>query len=155
MTSAPKPRPAPQDSLDRTIDSFWESVPPFWHAVRAHIRGQAVERHAISVEQFHILRHIHAGLGSVSELAEVKKLSRPAISQAVEALVRKGLVSRSPDPKDRRHVRLDLTAAGCSLLAAIFEETRAWMRRAFAALDEAQLETLQKGLELLRKAPAP
>ena len=65
------------------MDRIWETIPPFWGLVRNNLRSIASEKFEISVEQFHILRYIRRGLTSVSELAEVKRISRPAISQAV------------------------------------------------------------------------
>ncbi len=74
------------------------------------------------MEQFHILRHIRRGLGSVSELAEVKQISRSAISQAVDLLVERGLICRLQNAQDRRNIPLELTEAGNSLLDTIWGE---------------------------------
>ena len=60
----------------------------------------------------------------VSELATAKNISRPAISQAVEILVKKGLLTRVPSREDRRCVDLVLTEAGNHLLDTVFKETR-------------------------------
>jgi ABC-type transport system involved in cytochrome bd biosynthesis fused ATPase/permease subunit len=67
-----------------------------WHRVRSHIHTIAIQDYDISVEQFHILRHIGKGVDSLSELATIKHISRPAISQAVNGLVEKGLVAHRP-----------------------------------------------------------
>ena len=81
------------DSGQMAIDKFWEFFPPVWHAVKAYIRTQATENFDITVGQFHILRRIKAGKDSVSKLAADRHTSRPAISRAVDVLVKKGLVS--------------------------------------------------------------
>jgi DNA-binding MarR family transcriptional regulator len=144
--------PPPSDETIRlAVDAFWETIPSCWHHVRAHIRQLAVEQFGITVEQFHILRHIRKGQGSVSELAEAKQISRAAISQAVELLVVKGLVLRTTDRQDRRHVQLDLTPAGDALLDAIFDDTRRWMAGAFAHLSAAELDDFQRGMRALQK----
>ena len=65
------------------IEAFWGTIPPVWNRIKGNVRAIAVENYDISVEQFHILRHIRKGLTSVSELAEVKQISRSAVSQAV------------------------------------------------------------------------
>jgi MarR family transcriptional repressor of emrRAB len=145
--------PAPSSKLVlRTIDSFWESVPPVWHTVRANVRALAAERFEISVEQFHILRHIHRGTRSMSELAAVGRVSRPAISQAVEALVRRGLVRRRQSRTDRRTVELKLTPGGTALLDAIFRQTRGWMQARLAASSDQDLRAMIAALALLREA---
>lgn len=147
-----EPAIATNELLGRMIDRFWESVPPVWNRIRANVRGIAAEKFGITVEQFHILRHIHKGSGSVSELAEAKGISRPAISQAVELLVGKGLVARREKAEDRRYVQLELTAAGEQLLSAIFRENRAWMEEKFSSLTPEQMSRAIDGLDVLKSA---
>ncbi len=113
---------------DRAIDRFWETVPPLWNSIRSHIRATATANFDITVEQFHVLRYVRRGTDSVSELATAKNISRPAISQAVEILVKKGLLTRVPSKEDRRCVELVLTEAGNHLLDTVFKETRGWMK---------------------------
>ncbi len=144
--------PSSEETIRLAVDAFWETIPSCWHQVRAHIRQVAVEQFGITVEQFHILRHIRKGQGSVSELAEAKHISRAAISQAVDLLVEKNLVARTPDLRDRRHIQLDLTPDGDALLDAVFEDTRRWMAGAYAPLSEAEIGDIQRGLQALRKA---
>jgi len=146
---------ASKEHLRQAVDIFWETFPPFWHSIRAHIRHTAAEQFEISVEQFHILRHIRRGHGSVSELAEAKNISRPAISQGVNALVNKGLIVRAPDPRDRRHVQLALTDSGDVLLDTIFKDTRQWMMQMLAPLSDEELQLLTQAMQSLRKANHP
>jgi DNA-binding MarR family transcriptional regulator len=134
----------------QTIDRFWETVPPVWNIVRCNVRSIATERFEISVEQFHILRHIRRGIVSISELADVKGISRPAISQAVDLLVDKGLIARQQDKDDRRYVRLALTPSGDELLNKIFQQNRAWMSQKFSSLDPGDLVKIAAALEILR-----
>lgn len=137
--------------IELAVESFWESYPPFWRRVRGHIRAVAVSQFDITVEQFHMLRHIRRGLGSVSELAEEQNSSRPAISQAVDVLVDRGFVTRTQDIRDRRHFHLDLTPAGNTLLDAIFNDTRKWMKGIFASLSDEELQTLIDTMAIFKK----
>src|SRR5512138_2332702 len=105
-----------KDLQEQAIDRFWETVPPVWNFVRSHIRATATGKFDITVEQFHVLRYVRRGPNSMSELATAKNISRPAISQAVEVLVKKGLLTRVPSKEDRRCVDLVLTDAGNHLL---------------------------------------
>ena len=136
---------------ERAIDRFWETVPPLWNFVRSHIRATAIGSFDISVEQFHILRHVRRGMCSVSELAAAKNISRPAISQAVDTLVHKGWLTRVQSTEDRRYVELALTAAGNALLDTVFKETRGWMKERMGTLSAAELETMAKALEIMKK----
>jgi DNA-binding MarR family transcriptional regulator len=139
------------DLAHQTVETFWETIPSFWHRVRAHIRRVAVEQFGISVEQFHILRHIRGGHGSVSELAEAKNISRPAISQAVDVLVNKGFINRIPDLQDRRHIQLALTDSGNALLDAIFADTSEWMVGILSPMSAEELSNLKQAMDSLKK----
>jgi DNA-binding MarR family transcriptional regulator len=136
---------------ERAIDRFWETVPPLWNSVRSHIRATATANFDITVEQFHVLRYVRRGTDSVSELATAKNISRPAISQAVEVLVKKGLLRRVPSKEDRRCVELVLTEAGNDLLDTVFKETRSWMKERMQDLSLHELETIMKAMEIMKK----
>lgn len=136
---------------ERAIDRFWETVPPLWNSIRSHIRATATASFDISVEQFHVLRYVRRGTDSVSELATAKNISRPAISQAVEVLVKKGLLTRVPSKEDRRCIELVLTEAGDNLLDTVFKETRGWMKERMRELSPDELETIAKSMEIMKK----
>jgi DNA-binding MarR family transcriptional regulator len=136
---------------NQAIDRFWETVPPLWGMIRTHIRAEATKNSDITVEQFHILRHVRRGTGSISELATAKNISRPAISQAVEVLVKKGLLTRVQSTQDRRFVELTLTVAGNNLLDTVFQETREWMKKRMNALSTEELTIIAKAMEALKK----
>jgi DNA-binding MarR family transcriptional regulator len=137
--------------LEQTLDKFWETIPPLWGYIRAHIRAIATENFDISVEQFHILRYIRRGDCSVSELADARNISRPAISQGVDALVHKGLVTRTQSKEDRRYVELELTPEGNALLDSVFQNTREWMKSSLESFSQEELELAMRGMEMLKK----
>jgi len=137
-----------QVSLQQVVEKFWETIPSTWHTIRANNREIAAQRFAITVEQFHILRQVGKGINSVSEIAEAKFISQSAISQAVETLVQRGLLTRQPDANDRRIVRLQLTEAGRSLLDNVFEENRRWLELRFEGLAQAELAAIDQALDV-------
>lgn len=137
--------------LHLAIDRFWETFPSVWDTIRGNIRTIATENFDITVEQFHILRHIRKGRVLVSELAAVKQISRSAISQAVDVLVDKGLIVRQTKAEDRRYVTLELTKNGNDLLNAIFEKNRIWMMEKLASISQEELNNVIQVMELLKK----
>ena len=135
--------------IPAAIEAFWSTIPPVWNRVRGNVRAIALENFDISVEQFHILRHIRRGLSSVSELAEVKQISRSAVSQAVDILVERGFIYRRQNALDRRNIPLELTESGNTLLDTIAEKNRAWMKSQMLSLTAQDLHTLTSALEIL------
>ena len=94
-------------SLQQTVDRLLETLPPVWDRIRSNLRSAATEKFGITLEQFHVLRHIRRGFQSVGDLAARKQISRSAVSQSVEVLVAKGLVTRRQESEDRRCVLLE------------------------------------------------
>ncbi len=134
------------------IDKFWESIPPAWRQTRNQIRHIAVEKYQMTEEQFQVLRRIRKGSASVSALADASMTSRSAVSKAVDALVRRALVTRSQDPTDRRNIPLALTAEGQRVMAGIYDETERWLSTRFDCFSQDELDTLLLGMEILQKA---
>ena len=137
--------------LQQAVDAYWETFPPLWRSIQAHIRQAASDRFNITVEQFHILRHLSRGLDSVSALAEMRGISSPAASQMVDVLVTRGLVNRTVDPQDRRHICLALTEEGSWLVEAVFEDTRRWMMEKFSPLSPNDLRAFLHLSHTLKK----
>jgi len=141
-----------EEYIQKAIDQFWEMFPSVWNIVRSHLRAIAAEQFDISVEQIHLLRHIRKGLTTVSEIAEARSTSRPAVSQAAESLVEKGLITRHHKAADRRFVQLALTQSGEELLNEIFRQNRAWMMDRMASLNVEELEQITTAFALLKSA---
>lgn len=74
----------------------------------------------VSLPQFRLLLHLDA-LGRVpsSKLATHLGLAASAITRMVDRLQDAGLVQRGTDPRSRRIVTVELTAAGHSLVSAV------------------------------------
>jgi DNA-binding MarR family transcriptional regulator len=141
-----------QIPISTLIDKFWESIPPAWRQTRSEIRRIAVEKFQMTEEQFQVLRRIRKGSNSVSALASSSQTSRSAVSKAVDALVRRGYICRSQDPKDRRNIPLALTGEGERVMDTVFREAEAWMSTRFERLSVEELGILLQGMESLRKA---
>jgi DNA-binding MarR family transcriptional regulator len=141
--------------LPQTVDSLLETLPPVWERIRSNLRMPAMKNFGITLEQFHVLRHIRHGYQSVGDLAEKKQISRSAVSQAVEELVAKGLVTRRQESDDRRCVLLELTQHASEVLDANLRENQLWMKRQLASLTSEELNTIQRVMEILKKTFAP
>lgn len=139
-----------EELLQHAIDRFWETIPMVWNKIRGNVRAIATENYEISVEQFHILRLIRRGMCSASELAEARQISRSAISQAIDLLVEKGLISRQQSTEDRRYVQLALTESGNAMLNTIFQKNRVWMMEKMTSLHPDEVSALVRGIELLK-----
>lgn len=141
-----------EETLQQAVERVWETIPPLWNQMRANVRGIASERYHISVQQFRILRHIGRGVRLASELAAAIQTSRPAISQSLDTLVEKGLITRRQSAHDRRCAELELTPSGAGMLDAIFQENRRWMMHRLASLSAEEISHILLSMRVLKDA---
>lgn len=100
----------------------------------------------VTLQQVLLLTRLrHSSPSSASALASRMHLSLPAISQAIDRLVRLQLVTRVEDPADRRKKAIATTSKGNALLARL-EKARA---REYAAALAALLPETQHRLAAL------
>jgi DNA-binding MarR family transcriptional regulator len=102
-------------------------------AVRALARlSRVLERASedLSLAHYRVLSSVASGDERASRLAARLALGRPAVSSAVEALVRRGLLLRTESEQDQRAVTLSLTPQGQRLL----DEVEAGMTARLAEL---------------------
>ena len=111
------------------------------------VLGESVERVAV----------LYAG--TLGELAECEGVRPPTVTAAVGRLEEQGLVTRRPDPDDRRVARVLITREGRRLLARNRSRKTAYLAKRLAALDadeRARLESAVGVLErILEQEPAP
>jgi DNA-binding MarR family transcriptional regulator len=141
-----------EEYLNEAAERFWEAVPTVWDRVRNHLRNTATSQLNITVGQFHILRYIRRGNNTVGQLANIRQISRSAVSQSVELLVEKGYVCRQERSEDRRYVRLELTDKGTELLNIVYAENHKWIMNKLSSLTPEELNCMLKGLEPMKKA---
>jgi DNA-binding MarR family transcriptional regulator len=92
------------------------------------------------------------GAASVSELAGAERMRPQSMAQTVHDLERAGLVTRRPDPDDRRRWFVELTPAGIELLRATRARREGWLTAALErelSADERAL--LTDALALMRR----
>jgi DNA-binding MarR family transcriptional regulator len=95
---------------------------------------------------------------SLSELALLRGVSLPTMSNSVSALVERGWVRRTSPEGDRRVVLIDVTATGRAALERVSRSAEAHIADALAPLDGTSRRRLQAGLAVLRRifaAPPP
>ena len=73
---------------------------------------------SLTYPQFITLARIGEGHRSIVALASLGRLTLPTVSQSVDGLVKRDLVSRSQDENDRRLTVLSLTPAGTDAVQA-------------------------------------
>jgi DNA-binding MarR family transcriptional regulator len=90
--------------------------------------------------------------GTLNQVAGRVKRGAPAVSRAIELLVRAGLVDRQPDPNNRRRLQLRLTEAGRSQMNQPPVSDGSLEGR-IGKLAHSELRALERGIEILERLP--
>jgi DNA-binding MarR family transcriptional regulator len=115
---------------------------------------RVIEESGLSMTQCKALLEL-GGLGQsaeawqVSDLAEVFGVSVPSMSRAVDALVKKGLVTRVEDPDDRRVRQVRITAPGKDLVETLVAVRQNGMQAFASTLSAAQRRKLDAAVDAL------
>lgn len=89
---------------------------------------------------------------TLNQIAAKVKRGAPAVSRAIETLVRAGLVDRQPDSVNRRRLALTLTEAGRQRLHSPPAADSSLQGR-MGKLAQSELRALERGFEILERLP--
>jgi DNA-binding MarR family transcriptional regulator len=115
---------------------------------------RVIEESGLSMTQCKALLEL-GGIGEsvdprqVGELAETFGVSVPSMSRAVDALVKKKLVTRVEDPADRRVRRVAITAKGKELVDTLLVVRQAGLEAFAESLSAAQRRKLDAAIDSL------
>jgi len=110
------------------------------------------ERLGVTARQATLLWLIRGTPGlSLRELAELERISPPALSGHVDRLERAGLVERVRSTSDRRRVGLRLTPDGERLQRRIRARRTTWLADRLERLSPEELEAVAAALPALRR----
>jgi|GEM_PF-280542 len=113
-----------------------------WLASSTHrFMERWVDKHGLSEGRMQVLMRLrHQGDQPLGVLAEAMHVSPRNITGLVDHLERSGLVTRVPDPEDRRSVRAHLTGQGHALVDRIWRE---FMQRSLVLVEDLPQEDLE------------
>lgn len=89
---------------------------------------------------------------TLNQVASKVKRGPPAVSRAIDSLVRTGLVNRQADPDNRRRLALRLTEAGRQRLNQPPAADHSLEGR-IGKLAHSELRALERGIEILERLP--
>lgn len=101
------------------------------------------------------LSSIERGGGmTIGELCAVEQVQPPTMTRIVAALVEAGLVTREPDPDDRRVAWVRVTPAGVKLLRRSRRRKDAYLARQLHALEPREIAVLDRAAGILERLVA-
>jgi DNA-binding MarR family transcriptional regulator len=125
-----------------------------WHAIR-RVTTEKFNEDGLSFPRAKVLWALESsGPLRASSLAEHLDCAAATATELVDAVVRDGLAERTPDPKDRRAVLIDLTPSGRELARASRAHKKRILDHVFESLSTEQVQQLKTLLDQLATSPA-
>ena len=136
------------DSLAQAARLLVEVVPSLQRSFRTLV-GRHL-RTGVSVGQYRLLaRMAGGGPWTLGDLAEREGVAPPTLCRTIDALERRGLVLRSPDPIDRRRTYLTVSEGGLVQIQEVRDHLGDLVRKALATWSEGEHDQLVGVLERL------
>jgi len=126
-----------------------------WRLARIAQRFAKTRAHSLGLTQpeYRTLRALRRrGPRRMKDLADRQLLSSQTMSQTVDRLVVAGLVTRTEDPDDRRHLLIEPTNAGIESLAAYEAAFVEYLEGALDELAESEVADIAEALVRLNTA---
>ncbi|HEV7981063.1 MarR family winged helix-turn-helix transcriptional regulator [Amycolatopsis sp.] len=109
-------------------------------------------QHQLTLTQGSVLKELVTdGPRRMSALAEIEGVRMPSMTDVVSRLERLGLVSRAPDPADRRAVLVAVTPEGRRFYDELVVAREEFLRERLLTLDEGDRAAIEAALPALRK----
>jgi DNA-binding MarR family transcriptional regulator len=113
-------------------------------------------QHHLTLTQGSVLSELVLnGPRRMSTLAELEGVRQPSMTDLVRRLARLGLVTRAPDPEDRRAVLIAASDAGTRYVEELVLAREEFLRERLAALDPADRAAIEAALPALRRLIDP
>lgn len=128
-----------------------ESIPVVMHYLRRGIRRELGDK--ASIPQIRALSFIRRNpTSTLTTVSEYLAVSNATTSSIVDRLVKKGLVTRAEDPKERRCLQLSVTQKGQEEYRVVQEVAIAELTKVLTRLPDDQVKQIQEGLRILKEA---
>ncbi|MEX1216452.1 MarR family winged helix-turn-helix transcriptional regulator [Saccharospirillum sp.] len=118
--------------------------------------------YSLTIAQWRVLAWLNqCEVLTAKQIREATRMDKARVSRAVQSLVERELISRSPDSQDQRAHPLRLTATGQALLAKLLPEAEAWEADLLTVLSNDERAALINAMAKLERAfasstpPAP
>ena len=140
----PLDAPAGPDAVTDVADQLRLSVTRLARRLRQETQGELTPSLLSAL-------HTVAGLGeaTLGDLAEAERLQPSTVTVLAGRLEERGLITRQPDPSDRRVVRVRLSAEGRRLVERSRHRKTAYLARRLRSLPPDDLATLGRASALL------
>jgi DNA-binding MarR family transcriptional regulator len=119
-----------------------------YHLTSRALIESTLREHDLGPTQWYVLHQlVHAGRTLQRDLGRLLQIERATLSGVVATLVRKGLVTQTPDAVDRRQRLMSITEAGQNLWIGLPDPVALALAVSFDGADEDDLAVTRRVLQ--------
>jgi len=140
------------DRIDKVVDLLL-SVPPIIHrrivrdifkTALNQVEGEIAPHHLMILKVLHESGPLH-----MTEIGEEIAISRPQMTHSTDKLIDLGMIERQPDAKDRRKIKVSLTAKGEETIKKLHQFMKSRMQESLSSLSDNDLDRLSASLRTM------
>jgi DNA-binding MarR family transcriptional regulator len=138
------PRPTKDIQKDIQHAKLEEALMGFRHTMTCALMEEAKGK-GCSLSHFEVIKYIaEKGSPSMKDIAVQLHITPPSTSTLIDTLVKKGLVTRSHAPEDRRTIHVMLTPAANVFLTSIYSKKTSLFNKMLSKLSTADKTELAR-----------
>ena len=119
-----------------------------YHLTSRALIESTLREHDLGPTQWYVLHQlVHAGPTLQRDLGKLLQIERATLSGVIASMVRKGLVTQTPDAVDQRQRLLSITEAGQTLWTGLPDPVALTLAVSFDAADENDLAVTRQVLQ--------
>ncbi|MGB0571467.1 MAG: MarR family winged helix-turn-helix transcriptional regulator [Alphaproteobacteria bacterium] len=141
---------------DRLDLRTWLRLMTCTNMIEGEVRTRLRSRFDISIARFDVLAQLdraNSGLG-MGELSRRLMVTNGNVTSLIDRLVDENMVTRHPDPNDRRAQIIELTPGGKRAFTKMSAAHADWISALFDGVDRKSLEALYRNLAQLKTSLA-
>jgi DNA-binding MarR family transcriptional regulator len=140
------------EQLDKFIADLWIAITRIIKNTR-HMGGRLAEEYDLTPPQIITLWQLKEnGPMTMGELSELLSVTHGVTTRMVDRLLKKGMVERRGDVKDRRVVLISLTRLGLQVTGKVIEDAMSVIRGSFKNVPQRDREEFLTLLGRIEKA---
>ncbi|MCQ6279499.1 MarR family transcriptional regulator [Bacillus sp. EB600] len=114
--------------------------------------GEEMNKNKLGITEFSVLEVLyHKGRQTIHQIGKSILISSGSMTYVIDKLEKKGLLSRSPCPDDRRVIFVALTDAGIDLMKKVMPKHQEMINNMFGSLTDEDAQTMVSLLKKVNK----
>ena len=111
---------------------------------------QDVQSYGVNVSEFGTLEALyHKGALTVQQIIDKVLIANSSMTYVLDNLTKRGLITRTKDPLDKRIFKVELTPEGKAFMDQIYPQHEANMKTVLSILSKEEQQSLQSLLKIL------